>query len=123
MGSNWLSSLLLASCLAAAPLVHAEEAEGLALEGGLRFYGGETRRLFAYHAPHVDARGARDSRSLDHDLLGSWVVPDRVLVSSRIPGCPSDRGRWTRIARFRGPKACHSPSHDLSLYLYEPETD
>ena len=81
-----------------------------------RVYCWETKRLFEYYSPLLDARRVRDIDDLQHDVGASMVTPEVVLSTSKVNGINSITNNATVVVKFKNNRYINNPYHELTLY-------
>jgi len=81
-----------------------------------RVYCWETKRLFEYYAPLLDARRARDVDDMQYDVNSSLDAPEVILSTSKVSGINSITNNAKVVVEFKNNRYVNNPYHKLTLY-------
>ena len=81
-----------------------------------RVYCWETKRLFEYYAPLLDARRARDVDDILYDVDSSLDAPEVILSTSKVSGINSITNNAKVVVEFKNNRYVNNPYHKLTLY-------
>ena len=81
-----------------------------------RVYCWETKRLFEYYAPLLDARRARDVDDMLYDVDSSLDAPEVILSTSKVSGINSITNNAKVVVEFKNNRYVNNPYHKLTLY-------
>jgi hypothetical protein len=81
-----------------------------------RVYCWETKRLFEYYSPLLDARRARDVDDMQYDVDSSLDAPEVILSTSKVSGINSITNNAKVVVEFKNNRYVNNPYHKLTLY-------